>query len=291
MEDSQALKAEGIREVVPDRVFALGSAFPLDGRVSWVPARLAGYQATNAYLLKEGGSWLLIDPGPAYQADTIVHQLAALIQPGVRLSVFVSRSEPDCYGSLAAVSSSFEIERVLTAGNHNPFDAFDYLGYAMRANRDESIKVTRLAGQNWIELGGTRNLVVVNPPLRVNFTAWLFDEQSGSLFTSDTFSHFVGSTLVQARDIVDHIDARLSVDDVRDHLSAKMWWVPHSRSTKIVEGMRALSERWEIKNICPGHGSAISGREAVDQTYAMMLSVLEQVNVPEASVPSTFRAV
>ena len=107
--------------------------------MSWVPARLRGYQATNTYLLNEGRSWLLIDLGPDYQADIVVRQLKGLLPSDAALSVFVTRCEPDTYGSLAALLLRLQIERGLAWGVHNPFDAVDQLKYANRANHGETI--------------------------------------------------------------------------------------------------------------------------------------------------------
>lgn len=40
-------------ELVPDRLSLLGDSVALDGRVSWVPERVRGWQPMNCYVLRE----------------------------------------------------------------------------------------------------------------------------------------------------------------------------------------------------------------------------------------------
>src|SRR5262249_14769701 len=86
------------------KLYALGGAVALDGRASWVPSELTGYQATNAYLLTGDDAHLLVDTGPAYHERALMDQLAGLVPEGSPITVFLTRAESDCYGCLGPVA-------------------------------------------------------------------------------------------------------------------------------------------------------------------------------------------
>jgi hypothetical protein len=77
--------------IVDGRLYALQNSFALGGRASAYPANAEGYSVCNCYLLKEGNRAVLLDSGLTVHAESLISQVASLIDPGTRLSVYPLR--------------------------------------------------------------------------------------------------------------------------------------------------------------------------------------------------------
>src|ERR1700727_4007382 len=81
----------GIASLSDDRLYALQNPFALDGRVSSYPASARGFAVANSYLLTQPDAAMLIDTGFGKDEPVIRGQIAALIAPGLPLSMFPMR--------------------------------------------------------------------------------------------------------------------------------------------------------------------------------------------------------
>lgn len=260
-----------VREVFPGRLFVLGGAYELDGRVTWAPSDARGFQATNCFLLREGSRATLIDPGPAYHADGLMAQLATLLPVGFALDVFLTRAEFDCFGCLGALSARYRIGKLMTGGAHNPFDAFDDVS--------QETPMQRLAVGSSVNIGGSRELMVIRPAIRLLATFWAYDSGTRSLFTSDVFTHLIGATAAEATNV--DADASAALGQVHRHLLAKHWWLSAANTQPLVAALAEIFTSRQVDCICPDRGRVIYGRSAVDQTYSAMRKVL--LDIGEAS--------
>ena len=52
-------------ELIPDQLYRIGAMMPLDGRISWVPPDVRGFQPANSFVVLDGLNATLIDTGPA----------------------------------------------------------------------------------------------------------------------------------------------------------------------------------------------------------------------------------
>jgi hypothetical protein len=58
----------GLLELVAGRLYAIGGVAPADGRISWLPPGIDGFELSHCYLLREAGGAPLIDSGlPAHR--------------------------------------------------------------------------------------------------------------------------------------------------------------------------------------------------------------------------------
>ena len=73
------------------KLYALQNSLHLDGRVSAYPARARGYSMANCYLLVEDDAATLLDTGYAVHEPVIRRQIASLLGPEQRLSLFPLR--------------------------------------------------------------------------------------------------------------------------------------------------------------------------------------------------------
>lgn len=238
-------------ELVPGRVYSLGAAIPLDGRVSWVPADARGFQASHAHLLLEGQQALLYDTGVEAVGPAVLRQLAELVPVGSPLTVIVSRPEFDCSGSMAELARRYR----LSGGG-----VYDFGRVGLTSLRFDTPSGGLEPGTR-IELSPGRRIFCVPAPIRMLMTRWLYDEATRTLFTADAFTHGIAPTPAWARVLSD--PAPPSVDEVAEHLAAKFWWLRHLRSQHVGDAVEQLFRRHQVEAIAPSYGAVIKGRAAV----------------------------
>lgn len=247
-------------ELVTDRLYLLGDAVELDGRVSWVPPHVRGWAPVNCYALVEPGAVLVVDPGPAVLRERVADQLEALVAPGTPVSVLLTRAEPDTVGGLGELDRRFGVRRLYAGGGPNPFDGFSAAADPDPGRR-ERIQLERTPDGFAVDVAPGRPVRMLRPAVRLLATWWAHDEATGTLFTSDSFGHAVlarrdGPRIVTAA-------GRPAVPDVRDHLTAKFGWLAHARTPALREGTLALFDGRTVTRIAPGHGCVIEGQDAV----------------------------
>jgi flavorubredoxin len=275
-----------------DKLVVLGGLIPLDGRVSWVPAGSTGFQPSNCYLLSErgaaalalgsaaGDSHLLIDSGVALHAQQILDDLAALIGEGGALSVFFTRAEMDCVSNLEPIARSFDIQRLFTGGVINPFDAFEDLNLMALRGRRHQIDAMRsgegdsLARAASIDIGPSRVLEIEAPLLRLLMTFWGWDAETGTLFTSDTFTHGTIQRPDDSRIIDSTVEDTTTPEQVAGHLFAKYEWLPRATCEPLREWLAAKFDELDPEIIAPSRGCVLRGRDVVRRHLDYMLTAL-----------------
>jgi glyoxylase-like metal-dependent hydrolase (beta-lactamase superfamily II) len=278
-------------ELVADRLYVLGDTLPLDGRISWAPARLGRFQAVNCYLLREGDDVLLIDTGLRALWPTILGQLRELLAPKSRLKVFVTRPELDTVGNLPLLRELYTIEDtdVMAGGSDNPFDFFDA---AAARGEGSGASATRVAASSHtvlrtsgFDLGPNRPVRVIVPKLRFLPTYWLVDIASKTLFTSDVFTHVDQQSAGSTRVIPPGDDPDARESEVADHLFSKFWWLPGASVEDFITDLRSIFDRLQPDIVAPGYGAVLTGRANIDAHLEALLAVLESCPQRTASIP------
>jgi flavorubredoxin len=263
-----------------DKLVVLGGLIPLDGRVSWVPTGSTGFQPSNCYVLSEDRSHLLVDSGVAFHADQILDDLAALIGEGGDLSVFFTRAEMDCVSNLEPIARRFNIQHLYTGGVINPFDAFEDLNLMALRGRRHQIDAMRsgegdsLARAASIDIGSGRVLEIESPLLRLLMTFWGWDAATGTLFTSDTFTHGVMQRADDPRVIDSTVDDTTTAEQVAGHLFAKYEWLPRATCEPLREWLAAKFDELDPEIVAPSRGRVLRGRDVVRRHLDFMLTAL-----------------
>jgi len=258
----------------------LGGAYELSDLVSWVPRGSTGYQASNCYLLSEGEDHLLIDSGLAVHSEQVLDDLAELIGEGGGVSMFFTRPEMDCVSNLEPIAHRFDILRLFTGGVINPFDAFDDVSRMALRGRRQQIDGTRTAEGDALERSMTievapgRILDVQSPLLRLLPTFWGWDEKTGALFTSDTFTHGVMDRPDGYRFIDDTVQDDTTPAQVAAHLFAKYEWLPRATKHPLRDWLAETFDRFDPEVIAPSRGAVIRGRASVRRHLDLMLAAL-----------------
>ncbi len=263
--------------LVPGRLWVLGESIPLDGRITWAPAEARGWQPLNTYVLIEGDAALVVDPGVTAQRHAIRAQLETLVPAGRSVAIFLTRPELDVTGNLGEIAARHPVTRLYAGGGPNPFDGFEAAKFMDPACRGNRVQMERLPPGFRIPLGAERGVEILRPVIRLLATFWGYDDATGTLFTSDSFSHAVQARRDDGRVLHDGLPDQSAHATVRAHLLAKFGWLARARTGAILNNLREMRGDRPIERIAPGHGMVIEGGALVRRHLDAMEKVLEEL--------------
>jgi hypothetical protein len=264
--------AGGIASLADDKLYALQNPFALDGRVSSYPASARGFAVANSYLLTQPDAAMLIDTGFGKDEPVIRAQIEALIAPGLPLSMFPLRlNEFMSINNVESFAGHFNVETCYTSN----IDAALWFDFGAKAEgRDilKSMKVTAVTRADTIELGKSgRAIDVMQAPIRLIATRWLYDRATRTLFSSDMFTHVWRDTAAGPwiADETDNDSTQLR--DVRSFmLNTRYWWLEGAPTDSIRRGIGNVFDKYDIECIAPGYGCILRGRNVVERHYKML---------------------
>jgi hypothetical protein len=267
----------GIAALADDKLYALQNPFALDGRVSSYPASARGFAVANSYLLTQPDAAMLIDTGFGKDEPVIRAQIESLIAPGLPLSMFPLRlNEFMSINNVESFAGHFNVETCYTSN----IDAALWFDFGAKAEgRDilKSMKVTAVTRADTIALGKEGRLIdVMQAPIRLIATRWLYDRATRTLFSSDMFTHVwrdtaTGPWIVQASDNSSADNDPTSLSDVRSFmLNTRYWWLEGAPTDTIRRGIGNVFDTYDIECIAPGYGCILRGRNVVARHYAML---------------------
>jgi len=266
-------------ELVPGRLYRVGGMVPLDGRVSWMPADVRGYQPSNAYVLAGAGEPLLVDTGLAYHEELVLRQLACIVPPDREVKVFLTRGEMDCVSNLGAISARFGVSELHTGGVTNPFDAFDDVAVMRQRDRRRQVEQKGSGGSSVartpiIELTPGRRLEIESPMLRLLPTFWGWDEATRTLFTSDVFAHTFVAHADDPAVIDESIEDATTAASAAAGLYAKYEWLPRAQTEAIRAYVEETFARRRPEIVAPTRGCVLKGRAVIERHLAFVLDAL-----------------
>ena len=133
---------------------------------------------------------MLIDTGFGKDEPAIRAQIESLIAPGLPLSLFPLRlNEFMSINNVETFAAHFNVEQCYTS-NIDAALWFDFGAKADGRNILDAMTVTAVTRADTIELGKQgRPIDVMQAPIRLIATRWLYDRATRTLFTSDMFTH------------------------------------------------------------------------------------------------------
>lgn len=247
-------------ELVAERLYVVGGQIPMDGRASWAPESATGWQPSNAFVLRRPEIDIIVDTGTAFARDALMDGLLRVLEPGAAVSVFLTRAQLDCVGSLAKVVDAFDVREIFTGGVPNPFDQFD-------AAPASSMGVTRSPADPPLQ--------IFNPALRILPTYWGYDPAARTVFTADSFSHVLVAD-PDARPVLDDPSAdTVTPKQVADHLRAGFWWLEFADAREhIADQLRDFFATHEVEIIAPSRGCVIVGEELVARHVDLLANAI-----------------
>jgi flavorubredoxin len=267
----------GVATLADGRLYALQNAFALDGRVSSYPASARGFAVANSYLLAEPDAAMLIDTGFGKDEAVIRAQIESLIAPGQPLSLFPLRlNEFMSINNVESFAAHFNVKTCYTSN----IDAALWFDFGAKADgRDvlKSMNVTAVTRADTIALGGAqRSIDVMQAPLRLIATRWLYDRATRTLFSSDMFTHVWRDTEAGPWIVTEADNDATSPRDVRSFmLNTRYWWLEGAPTDSIRRGIAKVFETYDVETIAPGYGCILSGRRVVERHYQMLDAFLQ----------------
>jgi hypothetical protein len=264
--------AGGIASLADDRLYALQNPYPLDGRISFYAASARGFSVANCYLLREPDAAMLIDTGFGKDEPVIRAQIETLIAPGLPLSMFPLRlNEFMSINNVESFAGHFNVETCYTSN----IDAALWFDFGAKADgRDvlKSMKVTAVTRADTIALGkGARAIDVMQAPIRLIATRWLYDRQTRTLFSSDMFTHVWRDTATGPWIVTESDNDSTSLADVRSFmLNTRYWWLEGAPTDSIRRGIGDVFDKYDVETIAPGYGCILRGRNVVARHYRML---------------------
>ncbi|MGA8613905.1 MAG: hypothetical protein WB760_19975 [Xanthobacteraceae bacterium] len=262
----------GIASLADDRLYALQNPFALDGRVSSYPASARGFSVANSYLLTEPDAAMLIDTGFGKDEPTIRAQIESLIAPGLPLSMFPLRlNEFMSINNVESFAGHFNVETCYTSN----IDAALWFDFGAKAEgRDilKSMKVTAVTRADTIQLGKSKRAIdVMQAPIRLIATRWLYDRATRTLFSSDMFTHVWRDTATGPWIVTEADNDSTSLGDVRSYmLNTRYWWLEGAPTDSIRRGIGDVFDKYDIETLAPGYGCILRGRGVVERHYRML---------------------
>jgi hypothetical protein len=262
----------GIAMLADKRLYALQHPFPLDGRVSMYPASARGFSVANSYLLTEPDAAMLIDTGFGKDEAVIRAQIESLVAPGVPLSLFPLRlNEFMSINNVESFAAHFNVKTCYTSN----IDAALWFDFGAKTDgRDvlKSMNVTAVTRADTITLGsGQRAIEVMQAPLRLIATRWLYDRATRTLFASDMFTHVWREAANGPWIVTEADNDPTSPSDVRSFmLNTRYWWLEGAPTDTIRRGIAKVFETYDVETIAPGYGCILSGRAVVERHYLML---------------------
>jgi flavorubredoxin len=268
--------AGGIAAIAEGKLYALQNPFALDGRVSSYPASARGFSVANSYLLTQSDAAMLIDTGFGKDEPAIRAQIESLIAPGLPLSLFPLRlNEFMSINNVETFAGHFNVEQCYTSN----IDAALWFDFGAKANGRsilDAIPITAVTRSDTIQLGKKGRLIdVMQAPIRLIATRWLYDQATRTLFSSDMFTH-VWRPRADGPWVVTDDDDTTSARELQSFLlNTRYWWLEGAPTDSIRRGIANVFDKYDIETIAPGYGCILRGRNVVARHYRMLDEILK----------------
>jgi len=281
---------EGIFALAEGKLYALQNSFALDGRLSCYPGSARGYSVANSYLLTESDAALLIDTGFGKHEPVIRAQIETLIGPALPLSMFPLRlNEFMSINNVEAFAAHFNVEQCYTS-NVDAALWFDFGAKPDGRSILESMRITAVTRADTIEIGKTgRPIDVVQAPIRLIATRWLYDRATRTLFSSDLFTHVWRNNQHGPWVVTDEADSTTGRELRSFMLNTRYWWLEGAPTDQIRRGISEVFERFDVETIAPGYGCILHGRKVVARHYQMLDEFLKACDKSVAVSRYVFR--
>jgi flavorubredoxin len=265
-----------IATLAEGKLYALQHPYALDGRVSSYPASARGFSVANSYLLTQSDAALLIDTGFGKDEPAIRAQIERLIAPGLPLSMFPLRlNEFMSINNVATFAGHFNVDQCYTSN----IDAALWFDFGTDNSRDilEKMKVVAVTRADTIQLGKHgREIDVMQAPIRLIATRWLYDRATRTLFSSDMFTHVWRDTEKGPWIVTEADNDATSLRDVRSFmLNTRYWWLEGAPTESMRRGIGDIFDKYDIETIAPGYGCILHGRKVVARHYRMLDDILK----------------
>jgi flavorubredoxin len=119
---------------------------------------------------------------------------------------------------------------------------------------------------------------VFQAPIRLINTRWMFDQDTRTLFTSDSFSH-EWSESPDGPWSIDAEACNTTADHIRSFmLNTRYWWLEGVDTAKLRKGIDKILSKHDIETIAPGYGCILRGKKTVEKHIKLLDDVLKSLD-------------
>ena len=144
----------------------------------------------------------------------------------------------------------------------------------------ESMKVTAVTRADTIELGKKgRAIDVMQAPIRLIATRWLYDRATRTLFSSDMFTHVWRDTETGPWVVTEADNDPTSARHIRSFLlNTRYWWLEGAPTDSIRRGIGNVFDTYDVETIAPGYGCILRGKKTVAKHMQLVDDVLKSLD-------------
>ncbi len=275
-----------------ERLFALTHPFELDERpVSSYPQSARGFSTYNCYLLLDGDHALLIDTGMLINEKDVIRAIDELLPSSATLSILAARvSEFASTCNTRAIADRYPINRIMTTVGIPAEELHQWLDFGGEwrqpngTGKMEAAELRTFGGKTHIPIGDRegpddRRLEIVRTKLQLLPISWLYDEETGTMFTADTFTH-VWCETADGPFCVEEIGPFPTAEELADFMTeTRFWWLAGAETQPLREDLAEIRDSHQIDCMAPATGCILRGRDVVDHHFDLMdeaLALLEE---------------
>jgi flavorubredoxin len=255
-------------EQIAENIYVLSDLEVANGERSWLPSDAAGFEPFNKFVIVKPDDVLLIETGVSAHCESIISTLREIVGDRM-LTLLPTRSELESIGNMGAIIDAFPRVQLLTTTR-----ALPPLGLAhMKPCRRESVRARRLVRGESLEAVGFGNLKTLTPVIRILNTIWIYDEESGVLFSSDFFANELlanHKTSVIRRDTT----GRAGPARLRRSIVSKFDWLERARTTALEAQWDKMFARIKPTGIAPSLGRITVGPELCSEQITLYRQAL-----------------
>lgn len=225
------------------------------------------HEHVSVYLIDHGGRYILIDSGSFYHRPAIRDRIERETDGEGLDAILLSHSDYPHAGNVSEFREQWEgVELIASSGSPE----IQGLSDALQCPIGGSLKVVG------------RRFEFIDPPLADrSHTTWIYDVESGVLFTADGFGsyHDPGTCRYTSREFANGIAEEKLYEFHRQNLV----WLRYVDPSKLQLALKGILDTYEPTYIAPIHGHPIPGME-VDRHLERLVSAVDLIS-SEYTVP------
>ena len=227
-----------IRQVVDD-LYQIGESVPgVDG---W-------REAVRVYVLLNNGCPLLFDAGSHIHRGQIMGELQMLLGETTPGFVFLTHTELPHTGNLSTILKTWPDTKIVVSSAILPYCELPWWVDVARQVRFGHAGTNESYGGRQISFS---DAILKDQP----GTHWMFDEQTGTLFTADAFGYLFPNSAETLFD--DELDAGVPSDWLRRYHETAFRFLPMVDGNKVNADIAKVFAKRNVNVIAPTHGNAI----------------------------------
>lgn len=279
-------------------VNAVGGTVHLDRAPLFMAPGTKGWVPFQNYVVRDGDQCMIIDTGLPLLADTVRDGLDKVVGEGKSCWIFATRREVENLDNLSWVLRRYDVTKFYFLIGHMiaPLEVVTFFDEAEDA-MEVSVTEAHIAANEHIPIEwvrkpedvvlGSRTFVPIRSPIAILSTYWLYEEATGTLFSSDMWG-FLSAREDGGPQVTTSVED-VTVEQLEGHIKAKFDLLCGTDTSRVQETLRTIVSERRIERICPSYGLIIEGADAVSKLIEMTIEAVDRVGkTPKRSLLEEF---